>query len=93
MASIASYGPVKEPRLVLIFGDTSESRLVALKCMLLKCGLINFDSGRHDECGRCANVRCARAGLFIISRDLLNPREIESISEEARRLAVPVLHL
>lgn len=84
---------MKEPLPIIIFGDLRDARLIALKCLLLKSGLANFVSGQLDECGRCTNVDCPRAGLFIVSRDTLNPREMDIISAEAARLDVPVLHL
>lgn len=84
---------MREPLPIIIFGDQSDARLIALKCILLKCGVCNFVPGQLDGCGRCEMADSQRAGLFIVSMASINPHEMEYISAEARRLAVPVLHL
>jgi hypothetical protein len=88
-----SAKPMREPLPIIIFGDQSDARLIALKCILLKCGVCNFVPGQLDGCGRCEMADSERAGLFIVSMASINSREMKSISAEARRLAVPVLHL
>ena len=82
---------MRDPLPIMIFGDQSDARLIALKCILLKCGVCNFVPGQLDGCGRCEMADSQRAGLFIVSMSSINPNEMENISAEARRLAVPVL--
>ena len=93
MLSSISNRAGRQPLPIVIFGDTSDTRLIALKCLLLKSGVHTFVSGQLDECGRCTRIDCPRAGLFIVSRESFNPDQMESISAEASRLAALVLHL
>ena len=79
-------------RSIVIFGGSGDDRLVRLRCLLLKCGVCNFASGRADECADC-ELSTPSAGLFIVSRETVTSAEMESINAEAERLAVPVLYL
>ena len=84
---------MREPLPIMIFGDNRDDRLIALKCILLKCGIQNFKPGRLDACGQCSILEGERAGLFIVSMASVGPLEMESISLEARSLSTLVLHL
>lgn len=84
---------MRDPLPITIFGDYEDQRLIALKCMLLKCGVNNFKSGQLDALGRCKIVDCERTGPFIVSMASVRPREMTSITLVANSLSVPVLHL
>ena len=84
---------MREPLPIMIFGDSRDDRLIALKCILLKCGIQNFKPGQLDACGQCCILERERAGLFIVSMASVEPLEMESISLEARSLCTLVLQL
>ena len=85
-------GMVGDSRSIVIFGSCGDDRLVRLRCLLLKCGIRNFASGRADECAHC-ELSTPSAGLFIVSRESVSSDEMATINAEAERLAVPVLYL
>ncbi|MEW6129641.1 MAG: hypothetical protein AB1757_21555 [Acidobacteriota bacterium] len=82
---------MKEALPIIIFGDSNDEQIIRLKCWLLKCGVCNFAHCRLEDCLRFE--KNMQAGLFIISRETMNPTQIEAVSLQARRLAVPVLQL
>ncbi len=83
---------MSEPLSIVIFGDSKDEQVIALKCFLIKHGFCNFASGCFDA-GRCPAEGEKRAGLFVVSRASVSATEMETITNESRRLAVPVLQL
>lgn len=84
---------MREPLSIVIFGDSGDAQVIALKCFLIKHGFCNFTSGCLRDARHCPAECEKRASLFVVSRASVSAAEMETITAESRRLAVPMLQL